>query len=236
MGARAGGDDPGSPADIEPVPPRDGLAEPEIGGRAHLGEHQTGLLRVGDLDMRGQRPIAVEGGPDEIGGAVVFAGKGACQACHSGPYLTDQRFHNLGLSGSLVPFTGVMTVNDPGAGLAAPILLVDPLNSRGKFSDGDDGRLDALPSVDKLEGAFKTPGLRCVSRRRTFMHNGEFRSLNDLIDFFDRGSSASGYVGTSENYPRGFTQIERDQLLAFLRALDGEGPPEDLLTPPELAP
>jgi cytochrome c peroxidase len=174
--------------------------------------------------------------PDEIGGAVVFANKGACQVCHSGPYLTDQRFHNLGLGGSLVPFTGVMTANDPGAGSAAPLLLKDPLNSRGKFSDGDDARLDSLPSADKLEGAFKTPGLRCVSRRRTFMHNGEFRSLNDVIDFFDHGSSASGFVGTAENFPRNFTQLEKDQLLAFLHALDGEGPPADLLEPPTLAP
>lgn len=173
---------------------------------------------------------------DEVAGAVVFAGKGGCLACHGGPYLTDQRFHNLGLPGILIPFTGVMTANDPGAGRGTTLLLADPLNSRGKFSDGDDARLDSLPSAEKLEGAFKTPSLRCVSRRRTFMHNGAFRSLNDVIDFFDRGSAASGFVGTPENPPRGFTQAERDQLLAFLLALDGVGPDAELLTPPELAP
>jgi cytochrome c peroxidase len=173
---------------------------------------------------------------DEVAGAFVFAQKGACTACHTGPYFSDQRFHNVGVAGSLVPFTGVMTMNDPGAGFAAPLLLADPLNSRGKFSDGDDGRLDSLPPADKLEGAFKTPSLRCVSRRKTFMHNGAYRSLSDVIDFFDQGSAPGGFVGTSENFPRGLSQVEREQLLAFLRALDGEGPNPDLLTPPELPP
>jgi cytochrome c peroxidase len=174
---------------------------------------------------------------DELSGALLFAGKAGCVACHNGPYLTDQRFHNLGLSGGLIPFTGVMTTNDPGAEPAIQVLLQDPLNSRGQFSDGDDGRLDTLPKdLSSLTGAFRTSSLRCVTRRRTFMHNGEYRSLSDVIDFFDQGGSPSGFVGTSENYPRGFTQPERDQLVAFLHTLDGDGPRADLQQPPSATP
>jgi cytochrome c peroxidase len=35
-------------------------------------------------------------------GAAIFAGKGQCVNCHSGPYLSDEKFHNVGLKPELV--------------------------------------------------------------------------------------------------------------------------------------
>jgi cytochrome c peroxidase len=172
---------------------------------------------------------------DEQGGAVLFVGKGTCSMCHTGPFLTDREFHNLGLGGEIVPFTGVSTIDDPGAAPALAELLQDPLNSKGRFSDGYDGRLDSLPGdLSTLTGSFHTPGLRCVSRRPSFMHNGKYRSLEDMVDSFSQGTSPSGFVGTSENYPRNFTNTERSQLIAFLRSLDGAGPDAELQTAPPL--
>ncbi|HET9959354.1 MAG TPA: cytochrome c peroxidase [Polyangiaceae bacterium] len=173
----------------------------------------------------------------EKAGALLFVGKAGCSMCHSGPYLTDGRFHNVGLSGGLVPFTGVATFNDPGAAPAVAVLLKDPLNSRGVFSDGDDRRLDKLPADPQaLLGSFKTPGLRCVSRRGSFMHNAEFRSLGDVVDFFNEGASSGGFVGVAENAPRNLSREEREQLVAFLTALDGSGPDPAAMVPPTLAP
>jgi cytochrome c peroxidase len=174
---------------------------------------------------------------DEQAGALLFVGKGACSACHVGPYLTDRGFHNLGVPGELVPFTGVFTTDDPGAGVAAPKVLQDPLNSKGVFSDGYDGRLDGIPAdPTSLTGSFHTPSLRCVGRRPSYMHNAEFRSLEDLVAFFSEGSPASGYVGTADNYPRNFTADEQKQLVAFLRALEGNGPDAALTKAPMLPP
>src|SRR5262249_34338525 len=34
----------------------------------------------------------------ELRGAELFVGKAKCTQCHSGPYLSDQQFHNVGLA------------------------------------------------------------------------------------------------------------------------------------------
>ncbi|MEQ9318933.1 MAG: cytochrome c peroxidase [Polyangiaceae bacterium] len=169
----------------------------------------------------------------EQAGAAIFASDAGCQSCHSGPYFSDQRFHNIGLSGGVVPFTGVDTSDDPGLAGVYDALLSDPLSSRGSYSDGDDGRLDTLPAEPEQRlGAFRTPILRCVGRRPSYMHNAAFRSLGDAVRFFSVGGDDDGYVGSSQSWPRDFTDDERDQLEAFLRALDGSGPDQALREPP----
>jgi cytochrome c peroxidase len=145
--------------------------------------------------------------------------------------LTDQTFHNVGLRPVGVGPAGTfLTLDDRGArdGLAA--ILVDPTNVRGKFSDGDDGRLPSTVPAS-ADGAFRTPSLRCVGRRPSFMHTGQLVSLEDVIAFFDQGGDEGGYPGVSENFARGFTSEERAALVAFLRALDGPGPEASLLHP-----
>jgi len=166
-------------------------------------------------------------------GAIVFVEAGQCDVCHGGAYLTDQAFHNLGVRGSVVPFTGIDTADDPGAAPAVALLRDDWLNSKGPFSDGYDGRLDDLPQDEStLLGAFRTPSLRCVGKRLSFMHNGELRSLEDVVDFFAEGGHTDGFVGESENWSRPLDEEDRDALVAFLRALDGPGPDAALLQPP----
>ena len=99
----------------------------------------------------------------------------------------------------------------------------------GKFSDGDDGRLSAEVGPEH-EGAFRTPTLRCVSRRPTFMHSGLLHSLDEVVALFDRGGDAAGtHQGTSVLEPLGLTEQERADLVAFLNALDGPGPAPALL-------
>lgn len=170
---------------------------------------------------------------EEQAGARLFVGRGGCIGCHSGPYFSDQQFHNVGVPGSLSPFTGVDTAGDRGAAVDLAAAREDWLSSRGAFSDGDDGRLDRAPAGTALEGAFRTPMLRCAGRRPSYFHNGEYRSLHDVVQhFIDGGSGARGHVGTSELAPLDLSSEERDQLVAFLRALDGPGPRAELLVPP----
>jgi cytochrome c peroxidase len=171
----------------------------------------------------------------EQAGAALFVGKASCVDCHSGPYLTDRSFHNLGIPGELVPFTGVFTANDPGAAPALAALLVDPLNTKGVFSDGYDGRLDTIPSnLSSLTGSFHTPSLRCVTRRVAFMHNGQFRSLQDAVAFLSQGPADAGYLGVAVNFASNLSVTEQAQLVAFLGALDGTGPDPALETAPAL--
>jgi cytochrome c peroxidase len=172
---------------------------------------------------------------DEQAGAKLFVGKGRCDTCHSGPYLSDQKFHNVGARGGLLQFTGVDNSNDPGASVGLAGVHQDPLGPSGVYSDGDDGRLDGIPTdMAPLEGAFRTPGLRCLDHRMSYMHSADFRSLSDVIDLFNEGGGKSGFVGVPEIQPLGLTKVEHEQLIAFLLALQGPGPSGELRAAPPL--
>jgi cytochrome c peroxidase len=169
---------------------------------------------------------------EEKAGAVLFVTKGKCDTCHSGPYLTDHQFHNVGVAASDSLFTP--KVEDLGASVGLATALNDPLNSASPSSDGSDGRLDGFPDPSSLLGAFRTPGLRCVGRRPSFFHAGQYRSLVDVVAFFDRGGAPAGYSGTSEIAALGLTAEERAQLVAFLHALAGPGAEDRWVEPPVL--
>jgi cytochrome c peroxidase len=171
---------------------------------------------------------------EEQAGAIVFVDKGGCTQCHNGPYFSDNRFHNVGLRPDFQFF--IAAFDDPGASVGLAEAREDRMNSLGIFSDGYDGRHDQFPPDAAELGSFKTPRLRCVSRRPSFMHTGQYRTLEDVVLFFNRGGSDEGYLGVSENRARGLTDEERAQLVAFLRALDGDGPGGDVTAPPELPP
>jgi len=106
-----------------------------------------------------------------------------------------------------------------------------PLNEKSKFSDGDAGRLPATISP-YMEGAFRTPSLRCVSQRPSYLHTGQYRALEDVLDFFADGGHASGFVGTSELIAFNLSPEDRTDLVAFLKTLEGPGPASSLLEPP----
>lgn len=162
-------------------------------------------------------------------GAEIFVGKGNCVGCHSGPFFSDQKFHNVGLLPTEVAVVFV-DVNDDGAETGLATAIADPLNTHGSFSDGDDGRLPA--SVDpKMAGAFRTPTLRCVARRPTFMHTGQLASLDQVVSFFDRGGDAFGFEGKSEISALGLSASEHADLTAFLQTLEGPGPSAALMAP-----
>jgi cytochrome c peroxidase len=70
---------------------------------------------------------------------------------------------------------------DRGAAVGVAGAIADPLDTHGAFG-GDDGRLPTGTSA-RLEGAFKTPMLRCVSLRLRFMHTGQLCTLSDVVAF-----------------------------------------------------
>ncbi|MDX2055804.1 MAG: cytochrome c peroxidase [Polyangiaceae bacterium] len=169
---------------------------------------------------------------EEQAGAALFVHVG-CDDCHAGPYLTDQRFYNVGAANHLVNF--IAPFDDPGAAMGISAARADRLNASGPFSDGDDGRLEAFTqSTEELRGAFRTPTLRCVSGRPSFLHAGQLRSLEDAVAFFNRGGDPAGFQGVRDTrmVPLGLNAEQRAQLVAFLRALDGQGPPPELLEAP----
>jgi cytochrome c peroxidase len=163
-------------------------------------------------------------------GAGLFVGKAKCVSCHSGAFFSDEKFHNVGLKPTTVA-TVFLDADDPGASVGLALAKMDPLNVKGLFSDGDDGRLPE--TIDEaLLGSFRTPRLRCGSRHPSFMHTGQLRSLDEVVAFFVRGGDEFGYPGKSELTKTDLTVQDRADLVAFLKALEGPGPDAKLRKAP----
>jgi cytochrome c peroxidase len=69
-------------------------------------------------------------------------------------------------------------------------------------------------------GAFKTPTLREIARTAPYRHDGSRASLDEVIDYYDRGGNASP-GRDPELRPLRLTAMERRALAAFLRSLSG---------------
>lgn len=79
----------------------------------------------------------------------------------------------------------------------------------------DEGRA-AVTGKRYHRGAFKTPTLRDVALRGPYMHDGSLLTLEDVIDFYDRGGNQNPYL--DENIvPLHLSPAEKKALLAFLR-------------------
>lgn len=98
------------------------------------------------------------------------------------------------------------------------------------LSDDDIGRGAFLQNVPKVQHAFKTPGLREISLRGPYMHNGSIATLEAVVEHYDSGGvpreSRSELIR-----PLGLTSEEKSDLVAFLRTLTGD---TDAMTVPVL--
>jgi cytochrome c peroxidase len=96
-------------------------------------------------------------------------------------------------------------------------------NTGVSFRDGrfdDDGHA-AVSKKGADRGAFKTPTLREVARTAPYMHDGSLTTLEEVIDFYDRGGRPNPYLDP-EIRPLRFATDERAALAAFLRVLSGQ--------------
>lgn len=223
---------PGDGADYDGMAPADQLLVSQVAANgtkamaAYVRQLRCGAGRF-DKWLDGDEKAMT---PAEQRGAALFVGRAGCVSCHSGPRLTDGAFHNVGLSPAIVA-VAIHDVNDRGAATGVADALKDPTSTAGPLSDGD---RKALPAVTPaLEGAFRTPTLRCSANHPSFMHTGQIQELGLVMSFFDRGGDRVGnYPGTNELQPLGLTEREREDLVAFMGALSGPGPSAELLEAP----
>jgi len=85
----------------------------------------------------------------------------------------------------------------------------------------DSGRA-SLPGYEKELGKFKVPGLRNVAVTAPYMHNGMFRTLREVIDFYNDPDKVVPHAinrDTALAQPLGLTEEEKADLEAFLRSL-----------------
>ena len=125
-------------------------------------------------------------------GSEIFFFSGGCAVCHAGFNFSDGRFHRLGIGW-------------------------DPATRTFK----DVGRF-AVSHVERDRGAFKTPGLREVSKHPPYMHDGSVATLRDVVEFYNSGGGPQA-PKSGRIRPLGLSPRDLDALVAFLHTLDGEG-------------
>ncbi len=84
----------------------------------------------------------------------------------------------------------------------------------------DEGRY-SIVKVKINKGAFKTPGLRDITRTGPYMHNGIYRTLEEVVDHYDRGGDSKENLDPAM-VPLKLTGQEKKDLVEFMKTLDGE--------------
>lgn len=105
-----------------------------------------------------------------------------------------------------------------------PDFTADEYRNIGLF-DGkalnDSGRYVVSKDPKDL-GTFKTPGLRNVAITAPYMHDGSFKTLREVIDYYDEPDKFMiGSINRDTILPKkiGLTESEKEDLEAFLHAL-----------------
>ena len=143
-------------------------------------------------------------------GYALFKGKANCVSCHNGPIGSDGNLHKTG-----VP--------------EHPDVLKNPLRTitmlRHYASNGMPNYMNTRTDVgayaitkDKHDiGKFRTAQLRDLAYTAPYMHNGTLATLDDVIDFYDKGGGAG-----SELKALNLSASEKKALKAFLLSLSGD--------------
>lgn len=191
--------------------------------------------RPANLSRRGFRrvrrePENISGrgfSPDEVAGLRLFIGRANCTQCHNGPLFTNNDFHNTGVP----PRAGLP--NDEGRLTGATLVARDEFNCRSRWSDAPTqcAELDFLVTGDHTQArAYKVPSLRNVAERAPYMDAGQFATMADVLDHYNRAPAAA--IGHSELQPLRLTARDLRQLEAFLRTLSSRVLGEKSVTQP----
>jgi len=86
-----------------------------------------------------------------------------------------------------------------------------------------------VTKVEGDKGSFKTPTLREIDRHAPYMHDGSIKTLEEVIDHYDKGGTSNPQLD-EEIFPLKLTATEKTDLITFLK--------EGLASPdyPDIAP
>ena len=70
--------------------------------------------------------------------------------------------------------------------------------------------------------AFKTPTLREIGRSAPYTHDGRFKTLEEVVNFYNQGGVKNPHQDPLI-LPLELTEDEKHDLVQFLRTLNGEG-------------
>ncbi len=87
--------------------------------------------------------------------------------------------------------------------------------------DPDVGRY-AVTKDPRDWGVFKTPTLREIEHTAPYMHDGSLKTLEEVVEFYDKGGIPNRNLDPTVK-PLHLSAAEKSELVAFLKALSGEG-------------
>lgn len=137
---------------------------------------------------------------DEKAGFNLFAGKAKCATCHFIP-----------LTNGTVP---------PNFDRSESEILGVP--DRNKKLDGDLGKFVITQAIIH-KNSFKTPTIRNIELTAPYMHNGVYKTLEEVIDFYNEGGGlGKGFDVPNQTLPEdklNLSDQEKKQLIAFMKTL-----------------
>jgi cytochrome c peroxidase len=141
-----------------------------------------------------------------VNGFNLFMSKAQCATCHFLPQF----------NGVKPPYVG-----------SEFEVLGTPSSIKFESLSEDKGRYLINPAKETMN-AFRTGNLRNITKTAPYMHNGIFKTLNELVDFYDAG----GGTGRGLDVPNQtlssdslhLSSVEKSNLIAFLQALDEDVP------------
>ena len=152
-----------------------------------------------DLYMRGEKNALNN---EEIKGMNLFMGKAKCATCHFTP-----------LFNGTVPPSYSKTEHE---------VIGTPAEANGKRLSPDSGRY-LYNKMPQLVGAFKTPTVRNIAITAPYMHNGVFKTLEEVIDFYNKGGGKGlGYEVENQTLPFDKLNLDKKEekaLVAFMKTL-----------------
>ena len=73
-------------------------------------------------------------------------------------------------------------------------------------------------------GKFKTPGLRNIAVTAPYMHNGKFKTLEEVLEYYNNPGkfvTSSINIDDALKTTLGLTEKEKKDLISFLKTLTG---------------
>ncbi len=85
-----------------------------------------------------------------------------------------------------------------------------------------DPGLYAITKKESDKGKFKTPGLRNIAVTAPYMHNGQFKTLEEVVEYYDNPQKIvpnAINIDAALKKPLHLTKKEKNDLIAFLKTL-----------------
>jgi cytochrome c peroxidase len=177
-----------------------------LSGNSPYDKYNAGDLKaLSDSQKRGMVLFGLRLDQEDEFKTDVVLKKAECTSCHVGFNFTDEQFNNIGIGW-----------DEKGRAFA----------DLGRFAVEPIGAKDPADS-----GAFKTPTLRDVEKTAPYMHDGSLKTLEEVMEHYDKGGNANSALD-KDMKKLNLTAQEKADVIAFLKALTGERPKFTMPKPP----